>query len=69
MSLINQETLQQILLHYPKEQHELIKKQISTMEKIISKNKDLYVTDKGFQRALDIVFKKVIEGEFVLRDQ
>jgi hypothetical protein len=68
MKLINEETLKQILEHYPKSQHELITSQIEKMEKLITENMSKYVDDKGFQGAFDLILKKIIEGEFLQKE-
>lgn len=68
MSLVSQDTLDQILSFYPNEQHDLVKHQISMVEKIIKKNSDLYTKDKGYQKALDYILKSVIEGDFIIKN-
>lgn len=68
MKLITDEVMQQILLHYPNNQKEIVKKQILKVEKIIIEHKDNYINDKGFQQAFDILLKKVIEGEFLVEE-
>lgn len=65
MKLIPEETMKQILAHYPESQKDLIKIQIQKMEEIISQNKDEYIKDKSFQKAFDLILKKIIEGDFI----
>lgn len=67
MGFITKDTIKQILNFYPQEQHQLIKHQIEKMEEIINDNIDLYTDDKGYQKALDSILTKVIEGNFILK--
>lgn len=69
MKLVTKEMLEEILSHYPQENHQLVKHQITEMEAFIRDNKKLYITDKSYQRALDEIFKGIIEGKFILNTE
>ena len=68
MSLIEENTLNQILSHYSKEHHSLLLLQLDNMEKLISENINEYSNDKNFQKAFDIILTNIIEGKFIEGD-
>lgn len=69
MKFINEEILQQILSHYPTSDQKLVKSQILKMESLIEEHKDEYFKNKDFQKAFDIVLRKIVEGNFLLREE
>lgn len=69
MELINEETLKELLEHYPKSHHKLVTNQIKRMESIIEENKDRYSNDLSFRSALDLILSEVIMGSFILKGE
>jgi hypothetical protein len=66
MNLISEETMQEILAHYPEKHHALIRHQLEAISKIISDYGPEYQSDKGFQKAIDMMFERFINGTFIL---
>lgn len=67
MRIMNEELILQVLSFYPEDKRDLIEHQIREIEKIIQENTELYSKDKGYQKALDLILKNIIEGRFILK--
>lgn len=55
----------ELLNHYPEEYRELLKKQILAINDTIEKNKEFYKYSLDFRKAMDIIFKDILNGKFL----
>jgi hypothetical protein len=64
-SLFDENLINELLHHYPKEKHQLLLIQIGAMSDFFEKNSSEYTTNEGFRKAFDLMLSDVLSGVFL----